>query len=116
MPAGTGVAGAGGWGAARGVPGLAALNTETGGGGGAQIAAVSCASPGSCAAGGYYSVAGYARRAFVVSEVHGIWGRAVQVPGLAELDKGSCRVKSVSCASPGNCAACGYYRRRPPIR
>ena len=110
--AGTGVAGAGGWGAAAGVPGLAALNTGTGGGGGAQIAAVSCASPGSCAAGGYYSVAGYARRAFVVSEVHGIWGRAMQVPGLAELGKGSAEVKSVSCASPGSCAAGGYYQKK----
>jgi hypothetical protein len=49
----------------------------------------------------------------VVSERHGVWDRAIKVPGLAALNKGEqSRVVSVSCGSAGNCAAGGYYRDR----
>src|SRR5262250_1816619 len=42
----------------------------------------------------------------------GSWGRAIEVPGLAALDKaGGADVVSVSCGSAGNCAAGGYYTR-----
>ncbi len=37
------------------------------------------------------------------------WGRAIEVPGLAALNKGNAYVNSVSCGSAGNCAAGGYY-------
>src|SRR5260370_740342 len=40
----------------------------------------------------------------------GSWGRAIEVPGLAALDKvGGAVVVSVSCGSAGNCAAGGGY-------
>ena len=40
----------------------------------------------------------------------GLWGRAVEVPGLGALDKGGdAGVDSVSCASAGSCAAGGTY-------
>ncbi len=40
------------------------------------------------------------------------WGRAIEVPGLAALNKGGKGdVVSVSCGSAGNCAAGGYYTR-----
>src|SRR5258706_13808632 len=41
----------------------------------------------------------------------GSWGRAITVPGLGALNKGqNAGVLSVSCPSPGNCAAVGDYR------
>src|SRR5262249_57400935 len=41
----------------------------------------------------------------------GSWGRAITVPGLAALNTGrNAAVLSVSCPSPGNCAAAGDYR------
>jgi hypothetical protein len=52
------------WGAAIEVPGTAALNR----GGDAEIASVSCASPGNCSAGGHYTESSRNRQAFVVSE------------------------------------------------
>ncbi len=101
------------WGQAVEVPGLGALNK----GRWAEVSSVSCASPGNCAAGGYYGNHGSnphvvtSGRGFVVSERNGRWGRAVEVPGLGALNKGgNAGVSSVSCASPGNCAAVGDYR------
>jgi hypothetical protein len=95
------------WGKAEQVPGIAALNT----GRDAEISSVSCASPGNCSAGGFYTVGGAARHAFVVSETDGTWGTAQEV--AAALDKGGYgQVSSVSCALPGNCGAGGQYRGR----
>ncbi len=94
---------AGAWGRAIAVPGLAALNT----GRNADVLSVSCAAPGSCAAGGFYQSHG--RHGFVVSESNGRWRRAIEVPGLKVLNKGGSQVSEVSCASPGYCAAGGYY-------
>src|SRR5579863_700049 len=38
------------------------------------------------------------------------WGKGLEVPGLAALNTaGNARVSSVSCASPGNCSADGYF-------
>src|SRR6185437_6310439 len=69
----------GGWGKAAAVPGLAALEA----GGEAQVVSVSCASAGNCGAGGFY-----AGTAFVVTEIKGHWGKAIEVPGLGALNKG----------------------------
>src|SRR5690242_9783539 len=67
------------WGTAEEVPGTAALNKA----GGAEISSVSCASAGNCSAGGFYET-GRPRfprtQVFVVSETHGTWGTAEQVP------------------------------------
>ena len=93
------------WRKAIEVPGLPALNK----GGNAVVTSVSCASAGSCAAGGYYR-SGHGRQGFVADERHGRWRRAIEVPGLAALNKGgNAGVTSVSCASAGSCAAGGNY-------
>jgi hypothetical protein len=99
---------AGTWGNAAEVPGIAALNT----GDGAQVTSVSCASPGNCSAGGYYTTdkTHDPRQAFVVNQVNGTWGQAEEVPSTNTLNKGGqAGVNVVSCASPGNCSAGGYY-------
>jgi hypothetical protein len=99
------------WAKALPVPGLAALNT----GGNAAVDSVSCASAGNCSAGGYYSYISkptgvVLQHGFVVSEVHGTWGKAMEIPGLAALDIGAgAYVASVSCGSAGNCSAGGGY-------
>jgi hypothetical protein len=98
---------AGSWGRAAGVPGLAALAR----GGNAAVNAVSCGSPGDCAAGGYYQDRARhgLRQGFVAAERNGVWGKAIGVPGLAALNKQNGEVDAVSCASAGNCAAVGNY-------
>jgi len=98
------------WGTATEVPGLAALNT--GEEAFAGVVSVSCASAGSCAAGGNYDDR-HGGQGFVAVERHGRWGTAIEVPGLAALNKGGdAGVVSVSCASPGSCAAGGFYTDR----
>jgi hypothetical protein len=46
----------------------------------------------------------------VVSQSNGVWGTAIEVPGLGALNTGGdAAVISVSCASAGNCSAGGSY-------
>jgi hypothetical protein len=55
----------------------------------------------------------------VVNEHGGVWQTAIEVPGTAALNSGAvseyvdqdsgAAVNSLSCASPGNCSAAGYY-------
>jgi hypothetical protein len=72
---------------------------------------VSCASPGDCAAGGRYVDASGNYQAYVASERNGVWGKAIEVPGLGRLNRGGVAdFASVSCASPGSCAVVGDYR------
>jgi hypothetical protein len=94
----------GSWGTARAVPGMAAL-----GGKGSGVDSVSCASAGNCAAAGRYEDSSGGGKAFVVDETNGSWGAARAVPGMTALTGGGSGVSSVSCASPGNCAAGGDY-------
>jgi uncharacterized protein YunC (DUF1805 family) len=94
------------WRTAIEVPGTAALNQ----GGGAWIVSVSCASAGNCSAGGSYSYGSGHTQVFVVSQVHGTWRTAIEVPGIAALNTGGAGdIYSVSCASAGNCSAGGAY-------
>ncbi len=98
---------AGVWGKAIGVPGLGALNQ----GRSAEVGSVSCTSAGNCAAGGDYRDRHGHYQGFMVTERHGRWGRAAEVPGLGALNQGgNARVVSMSCTSAGNCAAAGDYR------
>jgi len=93
------------WHRAMAIRGFAALGASD-----ASIRALSCASPGNCAAGGSYGVKTGAQLVFVVSERNGHWGRASNVPGVATLNLGGmASITSVSCGSTGNCAAGGYY-------
>jgi hypothetical protein len=96
---------AGTWGNAIELPGTAALNT----GGDAQVHAVSCRSAGNCAAGGSYTDGTGQVLPFVASESAGTWGAAIEVPGMATLNKGGAIVDAVSCGSAGNCVAGGSY-------
>jgi hypothetical protein len=94
------------WRRAVEVPGLRALNA----GGNAEVSSVSCAPPGYCAAAGFYTDGGGHQQGFVAVEQNGVWGRAVEVPGLGALNTGGAAdVSSVSCAAPGSCAAGGDY-------
>jgi hypothetical protein len=97
------------------IPGLAALNR--GGRGwpltdqGVHVGSISCASPGSCAVVGSYADASAHSQAFVVTEMHGKWGKAMEVPGTAGLNVGdSAGAFSVSCAKAGFCGAGGSYK------
>jgi hypothetical protein len=97
------------WRTAIEVPGTGALNK----GGSAQVVSVSCASAGNCTVGGIYTDRAGREQAFVGSEQHGAWRKAIEVPGTAALNKGgAAEVDSVSCASAGNCLAGGSYTDR----
>jgi hypothetical protein len=89
------------WGRAIKVPGLAALHNN---GAYVGIDSVSCASAGNCAVTGYYDNG--APEAFVISDINGSWGRAIEVPGSAAFVTAT--FASVSCISAGNCSAVGY--------
>jgi hypothetical protein len=76
----------------------------------AAVLSVSCGSAGSCAAGGHYGTASGSYVGFVAVGRGGRWGTAIEVPGLAALNKdGLAFVSSVSCAPAGRCAAGGAY-------
>ncbi len=94
------------WRPAQSVRGMDRLNT----GRHARASSVSCSSAGDCAAGGFYTARGR-RQAFVATERSGRWGTAIEVPGTATMNVGGdANVDSVSCPSPGNCGASGYYK------
>ena len=100
--AGVGATTSGGaWGQAKEV--AAALNT----GGFAYVQSVSCASAGNCTAGGSYNSSGFFQ-AFVVTETNGAWGQAKEVAAALNT-RNDAGLKSVSCASAGNCTAGGFY-------
>jgi hypothetical protein len=81
------------------------------GGDNVRVWSVSCATVGTCAAGGSYRDGAGHTQAFVVGETNGSWGKAVEVPGTATLNRGGdAQVYSVSCRTAGNCAAGGYYK------
>jgi hypothetical protein len=47
------------------------------------------------------------------SEKNGVWGKAIEVPGLSSLNRGgNATVNSVSCASPSSCTAGGSFTDR----
>jgi hypothetical protein len=94
------------WGKAIEVPGIQAHNV----GGVAGFNTLSCASPGNCSAGGEYSFRrGGFHQAFVVTETNGTWGKAIEIPGIAALNRTDAEVTAVSCAAAGNCSATGHY-------
>jgi hypothetical protein len=96
------------WRRAIEVPGLRALNM-----GFAEVNSVTCASAGNCAVGGDYVDRSGNGQGFVAVERNGVWRKAIEVPGLGELNRGgSAEVSEVSCASAGNCAAGGGYEDR----
>jgi hypothetical protein len=98
--------GKGVWGKAVALPGLGKLTA----GADAAVDTVSCAAPGDCSAGGYYTAKGIDQQAFVATQSKGVWGKAIEVPGSGKLNTGGgAEVDSVSCAAPGDCSAGGGY-------
>lgn len=94
------------WGTATDIPGTAALNAA----GKAVLEDVSCPADGNCSAVGYYTDSASFKQVFVVDEVNGTWGTAIEVPGSASLNTaGDANLFMVSCPSAGNCTAGGYY-------
>jgi len=77
---------------------------------GSYVGTLSCGSPGNCVAGGSVTDSGGMRQAMVVDEVNGSWRMPRIVPGTQALNAGGyAEVTSVSCWSPGDCAAGGDY-------
>ncbi len=75
------------------------------------ITAITCPSAGNCVAGGIDNVErdALASSVFLVTEVAGIWGKAIPVPGTPKLNQGDqAGLNQISCSSPGNCGAAGY--------
>ncbi|HEY2353292.1 MAG TPA: PASTA domain-containing protein [Gaiellaceae bacterium] len=94
------------WGDGSAVPGIDALSSRIN----ARVDAISCATPGECAAGGYYTDDSGYQQVFVASKTNDHWRNAIAVPGAAVLNTGGiARVSSTSCPAPRECAAGGYY-------
>jgi hypothetical protein len=79
---------------------------------GGSVQAVSCASPGNCAAiGTYYATTTAAEipYPFVLSETGGTWGMPAAAPGITSTPNQGTVNATVSCAAPGECAATWTY-------
>jgi hypothetical protein len=72
--------------------------------------ALSCASPGNCAAGGSAPGPSGVYSAFVVSQVNGNWGPVTDLIGTANAAATDfTTTTAISCSSPGHCTAGGQY-------
>jgi uncharacterized protein YjbI with pentapeptide repeats len=86
------------------LPAGAAANPEV------NLASLSCASAGNCTAVGSYTDSSGGTQALALTETAGTWAAGVEAPlpaGAAANPEAS--LFSVSCPSPGNCAAGGSY-------
>lgn len=94
-----------GWGLANPIPNMAVLGAAF-----AEPNAVACPAPGDCVVAGVYTDGSLHSQAFLAEERGGVWGNAFTVPGSLSLNAGNAAaLQSVSCASPGNCAATGFF-------
>jgi len=90
------------WGKAIAVRGLSSQISDA-----FDVTSLSCAAPGFCAVD---ISSGFGDAEFVVDEQNGVWGKAIEIPGLAALNvSGSGWLSSVSCGKPGFCAAGGSF-------
>jgi hypothetical protein len=105
------------WGPGEPVAGVAAL-VPAGQPANGFINAVSCYSPGNCAAVGIYTYTGKNssgvtanfQMPLVVTEANGTWGDAQAVTGAAGLGNGtSAELTLVSCGAAGDCTAAGHF-------
>jgi hypothetical protein len=83
--------------------------------GGSDAVTVSCVrnQPGDCAAGGFFADLSGTTRAVVADESGGTWGRAIPLQAdvvTRSNNPASTQVTSLSCASPGNCAAAVTFK------
>jgi hypothetical protein len=95
----------GGWGT-----GLAATLPANAPNGMYSLGSVSCPAAGSCSAGGSYIDSSNHVQAVLLNETAGAWatGTEATLPANAATSP-NLEIKSVSCASPGNCSAVGGY-------
>jgi hypothetical protein len=97
---------AGTWGA--GIEPVRPANADPKSGGGP--ASLSCSSVGNCTAVGEYTDPSGDAWGLVLTQTAGTWGAGIEAPLPAGADPGlGASVISVSCSSPGNCAATGSY-------
>jgi hypothetical protein len=97
------------WGAAKAIPGLAALNrgsNTTGFLGLPGNPDVSCGAAGNCAITGGYLDASDIFRGFIDSQIRGKWRDAVEIPGTSG-NAGGTIANEVSCAAAGTCSLTG---------
>jgi hypothetical protein len=82
------------------------------------FASVSCASPGNCTAVGRFMDTTGEYQAFTMSLANGVWDFAqpAQFNAGARANSPDDSLNSVSCASPGNCTAAGYFFNSIDIR
>jgi hypothetical protein len=102
------------WGQPQPMAGVAALVPSGGTLVNTVITAMSCVTPGNCAAVGQYVYGMGASSfylSFVVSESNGTWRSAQPVKGITSLGTGTSAVLgTVSCVAPGDCTASGVYQ------
>lgn len=85
------------------------------GSGDSRAASVSCPpqSPENCTMGGWFIDANGVQQPFTADEHDGLWGPEQLAGALHQANVGpDTTVSSVSCGSPGNCAAVGHYTAR----
>jgi hypothetical protein len=94
------------WAKAQPVPGTLATNVNATRG----VVALSCASVGTCSAGGSYTDAAGHQQAFMLTQAHGTWHPRREVPGTVALNRGgNASVQAVSCPPTGPCGIAGVY-------
>jgi len=76
---------------------------------GVNLASVSCASAGNCAAVGTYGVSTGGGAPLLLTEAGGSWATGVEPSLPANASQATFGVNSVSCASAGNCGGVGSY-------
>lgn len=77
--------------------------------GGVDLPGLACPSTGNCTAVGDYTDSAHNSQALVLSEASGSWGSGAGVTLPSNATTGDSSLSSVSCPSPGNCTAGGYY-------
>ena len=90
--------------------GIVAPVPANAGGSGYYISSVSCASAGDCTAVGRYGDSSGHSQGLLLSESGGSWSTGVEAPLPANANASpGVDLRSVSCASPGDCTAVGSY-------
>jgi hypothetical protein len=112
---------AGVWGTAQVVPGPGNLSTATGSNHGAELTSIACSSSTECAGVGYVDLSGNQSEPIVISEHHGVWGKAKLPPGwstaahaVARNAYGDVEISALSCATATQCSAETTFPLAPP--
>jgi len=80
--------------------------------GGGEVKTIACASPGNCTAAGEFTNGGTYPQAFTMTSTDGVWSqvRPVEFASGVRSPSNESELLSVSCASPGACAAVGVFQ------